>query len=264
MDEDLPPEEPRKVLLPGAPDPGERGIGAYPLLLHVIAVAARNFPTLALIQLPTAVITSLIMFLGAPTIADPPMDRTASYQIPANEWLVMAGLVLFLLSFGAWSSAALMRSAHAALTEGRALPFAKAFGAAVERVPSYLATQFLYGLMAGVGACACVLPGLWAITAFAPGLARAAIRPVGPIQALREGRALTRGRFWSVAGFLALTAIIIYTLSIPLFVASFVLPHGEPGTRTVKMLLNIACGVVLAVVQLTGYAALHERLEETA
>jgi hypothetical protein len=192
------------------------------------------------------------------------MDRTASYQVPANEWLVMAGLVLFLLSFGAWSSAALVRSAHAALTEGRALPFARAFGAVVERVPSYLATQFLYGLMAGLGACACLLPGLWAITAFAPGLARAAIRPVGPIQALREGRALTRGRFWSVAGFLALTMIVIYTLSIPLFVASFVLPHGEPGTRYVKMLLNIVCGVVLAVVQLTGYAALHERLEETA
>jgi len=263
MDEDLPQPVERRILLPGAPDPGH-GIGAYPLLLHVIAVAARNFPTLASIQLPTAVITSAVMFLGAPTIADPPIEPNASFEIPANEWLVMAGLVLFLLSFGAWSSAALMRSAHAALTEGRALPFAKAFGAAVERVPSYLTTQFLYGLMVGLGVCLCFVPGIWAATAFAPGLARAAIRPVGPIQALREGRALTRGRFWSVAGFLGLGAIVVYALAIPLFTVSFVLPHGDPGSRYLKMVLNIVSGVVLAVVQLTAYAALHERLEETA
>jgi hypothetical protein len=262
MDEDLPQPVERRILLPGAPDPGH-GIGAYPLLLHVIAVAARNFPTLASIQLPTAVISSTVMFLGAPTIADPPLEPGRTYEIPPNEWLVMAGLVLFLLSFGAWSSAALMRSAHGALTEGRALPFTKAFGAAVERVPSYLATQFLYGLMAGLGACACLLPGLWAATAFAPGLARAALRPVGPIQALREGKALTSGRFWNVAGFLGLSAIVTYALAIPLFTVSFVLPHGDPGSRYVKMIINIVFGVVLAVVQLTGYAALHERLEET-
>ena len=259
------PEEPPRVLLPGAPIPDD-GIGAYPLFLHTMGVTLRNLPTLLGIYLPLAAVSTAIFFVGAPTLANPPppTGQPASFDIPTNEWIALAGWLLFLFSIGTWSAVALLRSAHAALTTGRALGYGAAYGSAIDRVPAFFATQWLYGLIILAGFVACCVPGLWWAVLFAPALPRVATRAVGPIQALKDAKWLVHGRYWRVAGFLSLLALVIYAINIPYFVSSFVLPHGEAWAVWVR---GIACTIATAligVIQMSAYAALHERLEETA
>ena len=123
MDEDLPPPEEPRVLLPGAPIPAD-GIGAYPLFLHSLGVALRHMPTLLWIYLPVAAVATALLFVGAPTFMSPdPTIPRGELQIPLNEWIAVSGSFLFMVSFGARLGAAVFRSAHAALTAARAHGF---------------------------------------------------------------------------------------------------------------------------------------------
>jgi hypothetical protein len=258
-------EEHPGVLMPGAPIPAD-GIGAYPLFLHAMGVMLKNLPALFAIYFPLAAISTAMLYLGAPTMARPHPAATsgATFAIPANEWIAIAGWVLFLCSIGTWSAVAVFRSAHAALTTGRALGFREAYGSAIDRVPTYIATHFLYGLMAVVGMFACFVPGFWVLVVFAPALPRSATRAVGPIQSLAEARDLVRGRYWRVAGYIGLVAITIYAILGPYLGIAFNLPHDQPWSLWVQGILNTLASTLISVTQMTAYAALHERLEETA
>ena len=245
-----------------APPPDRRDPGVYPLFLRSLSVSVRHLPTLFAIYFPLAALSSVLLFVGAPTFADPPQYRPL--VIPPSEWLAIAGWMLCIISFGSWSSAALYRSAEEAF-DGRPVPgFAAAYGAAVERVPALFATQLLYGLMAGAGFVLCVVPGLWAIVLLAPALPRAVLRDSGPLAALREARALVLGRWWRVAGYLMLVMVTIYSLVVPYFMMSFVLPHGEAWAHALRAIGNAISTTLIAAVQTPAYVALNEWLEETA
>lgn len=246
-----------------SPPPDRRDLGAYALFLRSLGVSFRHLPTLFAIYFPLAALSSVLLFVGAPTFADPPQDGRP-VVIPAAEWIAVAGWAMCIISLGAWSAAALFRAAGEAF-DGRPVPgFAAAYVASIERVPALFATQLLYGLAALVGFLFCFLPGFWVLVLLAPSLARAAVREAGPIQALSEARALVLGRWWRVAGFLVLVMVTVYAIVTPYFMASFLLPHGEAWALAVRAIVNTISTTLIAVVQIPAYVALNERLEETA
>jgi hypothetical protein len=242
------------------PDP-PRDLGVYQLFLHSLGVSWRALPTLFAIYFPLAVLSTVLLFVGAPTLADPPRDGRA-FVVPSSEWIAFGGWILCILSFGAWSAAAMFHAAGEAFA-GRPVPgpFA-AYGAAVERVPSLFATQLLYGLAVGVGFVFCFLPGIWLLVLLAPALARAATRGAGPIVALREARELVTGRWWRVAGFLGLVLLTVYAALSPYMAMNFLLPQGETFGHVVRGAANTICTTLIAVVQIPAYVALNDRLEE--
>jgi hypothetical protein len=242
------------------PDP-PRDLGVYQLFLHSLGVSWRTLPTLFAVYFPLAALSSVLLFVGAPTFADPPRDGRA-LEIPSSEWIAVGGWFLCIVSFGAWSAAALFHVAREAFA-GRPVPGpVAAYGASVERVPSLFATQLLYGLAVGVGFVCCFLPGIWLLVLLAPALARAATRDAGPIVALREARELVTGRWWRVAGFLGLVLLTIYAALTPYMALSFILPHGETWGTVVRIAANTLCTTLIGVVQIPAYVALNDRLEE--
>ena len=227
-----------------APAPGpspapDRAFEVYPLFLAALATCARHLPGFAALYLPVAIVATAFLYLGAPTLVDPTPMRGTTFEIPPNEWLALAGSVLFTFSFGLWSSAALYRAADAAF-DGRPVPgFARAYGEAVERVPALLGAQLLYLFGVLVGTLFCLVPGMWLAILLLPGPPRAATRDVGPIEALQDARALVTGRWWRTWIFLALTAALMYALFIPYVTLSMALPHGDTVARVVRAAGNV-------------------------
>jgi hypothetical protein len=241
----------------------DRPFEAYPLYLRAIGVHLRHFPLFAAINLPVALVTSLCLYLGAPTLADMSPQPNASLQVPVNEWLAFAGTLLIALTFGMWSAAAIYRAADAAMA-GEPVPgFRAAYSQAIDRLPALLATELLFLLAVMVGTVCCVLPGIWLGVLLLPALPRVATREVGPIDALRDARALVSGRWWRVAFFFLLVVITMYAFYTPFVVLNLVLPHGNTGALIVRGTASLVTSILIATIQPCAYAALHRGLEET-
>jgi len=235
----------------------------YPLFQQALGLFARNLPLLTAINLPVALISSLCLYFGAPTLADANPDPAHPFSIPSNEWLALAGALLIAFSFGLWSTAAIFRVADAALA-GEPLPgFGAAFSQAIERVPALLGVQVLYVLTVMLGGVFCVLPGIWLGVLLLPALPRVATREVGPIAALQDARALVTGRWWKVAGYCVLVGLTIYAIYTPYFFLNMILPHGNTAALCVRAAANLLAAALIAPFQASAYAVLHRRLEET-
>jgi len=242
----------------------DRAIEAYPLYLRAIGIHVRHLPLFAAINLPVALVTTLYLYLGAPTLTDASPEPGRPFTIPANEWLAFAGTLVIALTFGLWSAAAIYRVADAAMGEEPVPGFGAAYSGAIERLPALLGTELLYLLSVMIGTVFCVLPGIWLGVMLLPALPRAATREVGPLDALQDARALVSGRWWRVAFFCLLVGITAYAFYAPYFFLNMILPHGNTAALFVRAASNLLGGVLIGTFQACAYAVLHRRLEETA
>jgi len=241
----------------------DRSFEVYPLFLQTLGLFVRRLPLFVALNLPVALVASLCLYLGAPTLADANPQPGQPFVIPPNEWLAFAGSLLIALSFGLWSMSAIYRVADAELA-GEAVPgFRGAYSQVIERVPALFAAEMLYILAVMLGTVFCILPGIWLGILLLPALPRVVTREVGPVAALQDARALVTGRWWKVAGFCVLVAVTIYAIYTPYFFLNMVLPHGNPGALVVRALANLFAGALIAPFQACAYAVLHRQLEET-
>ena len=242
----------------------DRTLEIYPLYLRALGLYVRHWPLVTAIYLPVALVSSLCLFLGAPTLADANPEPGKPFVIPPNEWLAFAGTLLIVFSFGLWSVAAIYRVADAATAGGPVPGFRGAYSQAIERVPALLGAQLLYVLMVMLGMVFCVLPGIWLGVMLLPALPRVATREIGPVAALEDARALVAGRWWRVAVFSIFVVLTIYAIYAPYFFLNMLLPHGQTWALLVRAAANIFVALLVAPFQAFAHAVLHHRLEETA
>ena len=244
--------------------PDRRDFEVYPLFLQTMSLFVRHLPLFVGLNLPIVILSSLCLYLGAPTLADADPQARHAFAIPPNEWLALAGSLLIVFSFGLWAAAAIYRAADDALAGGPVPGFRAAYSQAIDRVPALLGTEALYFLAVVVGTVFCFVPGIWLAVMMVPALPRAATRGVGPMTALKDARDLVAGRWWRVAGFGLLVAVTIFAIYTPYSFLNLVLPHGNPGALLVRALANVFASAVITPFQACAYTALHRRLEETA
>jgi len=246
------------------PAPDQRDFEVYPLFLQCLGLFVRHLPLFVGLNLPVVILSSLCLYLGAPTLADADPQTRHPFAIPPNEWLALAGSLLIVFSFGLWAAAAIYRAADDALAGSPVPGFRAAYSWAVERVPALLGAELLYILAVMVGTVFCFVPGIWLGVMLVPALPRAATRDVGPMTALRDARDLVAGRWWRVAGFGVLVAVTILAIYAPYSFLNVALPHGNPGALLVRALANVFAAALITPFQACAYTALHRRLEETA
>ena len=243
-----------RVHMPGAPT------GTIALFLYALRLALRNLPVLIGIALPLAATTAVFTALAVPTLHHPSHAPGVVPHVGRGEWISLAGLIFLNWTVGTWTTTALSQAFHSLVTTGRAVGFREAYGRALERFPATFVVQVLSNSMIFGGLIACVVPGLWLMVIYVAAFPRAATREVGPIDALRESKALVRGRFWPTAGYVSMLAAVIVLLNVP---HQLLLDLPD---RPV-WLLAIVGAVTTALIHVftAGSAvALHERLEETA
>jgi hypothetical protein len=251
---------------PFAPLPDLRALDVWSTFLESAGVALRNAWPLALIGMTVALPTSLALALGCPTLLNAmfraPTTPFQMFDVPANEWLVLAGTTLLAVAFGSWAYTAVCVFTDAVLA-GEPKPGVRAaFGRGLERVPSFLLTYL--GLMGLVffGVLFCILPGIWISIALhvAPVRSVTAGRSAG--DAIRETFALTRQRWWRVCGYTLLVAIAIQAVYLPLSMPLMFVERPLGGAGLVLLGIMILVSSLLGTFQQACMVGLHRRLEE--
>jgi phosphatidylglycerophosphate synthase len=240
-------------------------LDVWPTFLHAAGTAIRNAGPLALIALVVVVPTTLFMALGCPTLLaymfTPPEPGTVPV-IPASEWLVLAGTVVFMLGLGTWVYATVSIFSDAVLAGEPRPGIRAAFGRALDRVPDLFLTYLAMFAIVMTGTLLCILPGVWLSIALVVAPVRTVIARRPPGAALREAFELTKERWWRVFGYMIVVGIAVQAVYLPLSMpVAFMSTSGE-GPPPVLAAILIAVSSLLGMFQQVCLVALHRRLEE--
>lgn len=172
---------------------------------------------------------------------------------------------LLAAAVGTFAMPVLVTALHAAvvrtLGEGRAPGVGKALRSAAPRFPSAVGAVLWYTIMASVGLCLLVVPGVWTLVAGYFAAQIAVLERKSPFDAVLRGFALVRGRWWRTAGTLLVGWLVWKLAFLPVDIAIRRVHHGVLYIS----LLTLSTGLRLSLSALFGtllYFSLRARERE--
>ncbi len=156
--------------------------------------------------------------------------------------LMVLGLLGFVL--GTLAYAATVMFAARAL-RAQPITFPDLMIAAIKRMIPVGIASLLIGAACGLGVMFLVVPGIYLLVRFCLAISATCVDELGPVESLRRSWALTQGRFWDVAAFLAVLFCVGLAAAAALVVVGGILVAvgslaGAPGRALTGMIANAA------------------------
>ncbi len=144
------------------------------------------------------IITPVISPIIGP-ILDPNWNGQFDFQALKPFIGPIAVGIIILVAFGTWISAA-MQKAVSKVADANKPSVREVLSGTLSRVPAYIATSILMGLIVFIGFLLLVIPGVIFMVWFYFATFFVVLEKSGPINALKKSRELVKGYFWPVVG----------------------------------------------------------------
>ena len=231
-----------------------RPLGIGEILDAGIKVTTKRFAALAkLVAAVTIPIQVLAAFVTLSTVDEDSLTgtTTTSNQIDSDFWTQLAGnsVVSLLGLLSTLVALAACTRIVAGAYFGEAPDWVESLRYAGRRFHSLLWVGFLFVLMVGLGAIACIIPGIWLAVAYALAIPVLLIEGTKGIGALGRSYRLVRGRWWPTFGVLLLGQLLIsvvqFVLQLP--VLGVLLAGGDDPNVAVFVVGSTITGVISTV-----------------
>ncbi len=222
--------------------PALRPLGVGEIIDAAIKIYRANAATLltlsAIVIVPVQVISGLIL-ASAPTSlvtrvgTSAPLQQTPSIDTSRIWTFVAATLLVVALGLVAsqLATAASLRTVIEAYL-GETPDWRESLTFAFKRIGPLVRLALLTGLLSGFAALACLVPGLYLYVAWSVSVPVMLSEEAGVLRSMSRSRELVRGRWWYVAGVLALSQLVAFGLRLILGLGFSLLLLGSHSAIT--------------------------------
>jgi hypothetical protein len=205
-------------------------LGVGEILDAAIKLYTRNAVTMwkivAVVIIPVSIVNQIVIGSSLPSGA---FVSGGTLYTPTGTLGTPAAGVVVELALGVLSVLIVNGSLALCLVDayvGKPLDWRQSLLAASDRLGSLLWLSILYGVLAGLGFIALILPGIWLMTVWSVAVPALMFEHVGGLKALGRSFELVRGRWWATFAEL-LVAVIM--LGVVLFVVGLIFRGIESG-----------------------------------
>jgi hypothetical protein len=132
---------------------------------------------------------------------------------PLSAGLTVFGIGLLTYVLSTFAHAIVIFAAFQDL-RGRPVNAGESLSQGVSRVGPVLVASILTGLLVGIGAVLCLVPGLIAMTAMAVVVPACVVERLGPLESMSRSADLTTGHRWPILAVAVAWAVIVFVVTI--------------------------------------------------
>jgi hypothetical protein len=127
---------------------------------------------------------------------------------------------------------------------------------ALRRLPAIVGLALLSGLLVGLGALFCVIPGIYLYVAFSVAVPVLLVEGAGPSRSLGRSRELVRGRWWAACGVALVGYLLVWVVTLALTGLVVGVAFANPARNTVTgFILNTLATTLGSMVATPAAAA---------
>lgn len=139
---------------------------------------------------------------------------------------------------------------------GEEVGWRPSLGFALHRLPAIVGVALLSGILVGLGALLCVIPGIYLYVAFTVAVPVLLVEGARPVRALGRSRELVRGRWWGTCGVAVVGYLLVSIVTLALTGLVVGIAFANPARNTVTgFVLNTVATTIGSMIATPAAAA---------